>query len=235
MLTSYYIRQITRAVSASLVITIGYMNFGNPDVFDRLFLFILVTCSLLKNIRSNVNVIGILLIFIFERFSEEILYFSMFSDYQKILVYGSSFIIVFTLYYDSLIKYLVIPTVTLACIVELYWFFTGYKFVVLQFYIALLLLNVVVRHLLFMRVPITETLFQKGATPMNIDYLLYSVAKWCSVITAAMVIEYVIRHCTIYNPLYVYNFYPYALHTLSVITLILIFDHIVNSRLTINI
>lgn len=239
MIKNFYGQKLFRLLLAVTVICFGYLSFGNANYFDRLFemvifiLFVFYTITLKTYEFKNINVVGILAILLAERFIEEVAYYSDVWAVQEGFIYICAGLVFYKLKYDNLIKHLYFPVTLAAVFSSFYWYVTGYDAPNVHYYIALLLLNVLVRHFFMMRVFIikrfTDNKFiDKNICILPIDRNFMTVAKLNAFLNVAMIIEYLMRHLFYLNIESVYNFYPYAAHVLSIILLLLIVEHLFN-------
>lgn len=233
----FYLNKAVRAFIAIFLISIGWKTFGHPELFDRIILGMLVLLMLLPSVRSDINISAIILIFISERIIEELFYFTLSYNSQKLIIYSLAILVIYLMHYDKLVRYLVTPIVMLTVIAECYWYYSGYNAPAVQFYISMLLLNIFVRYLLMMRSPITNEVIKlsqqnhdikiKKAEPMPIDWLLYTIVASNIIAISVMIFEYMLRHILNYNQLYFYNIYPSIIHLLTILTFTVILDHII--------
>jgi|GEM_PF-1682218 len=234
MILRQYISDGVTNVLAIAFLVLAIFSFGYAEYFDRLFIAFLVGI-LIFNAR-NANIVSIALIFLLERSIEEVIFFSSTLPLVKPFIYLASLYLIRVLWYDPFIKRFVLPSIVLCLVSELYWHITAYNAPRLHSYIAMLMLNMVTRHLIFMRVPIFQKLqirplWQKQlttpVTQIPIDLPLYSLAMGYGLVVIAMLGEYLIRHMTSFSPLVVYDFYPYAMQLLAVATLFFITHFII--------
>ncbi|WP_025821369.1 hypothetical protein [Shewanella marina] len=237
-----YLNKVVRIFVATTVIIIGWQTFGHPDLFDRLVLVILLVLLTLPSIRNDVNIFTIITIFLFERLLEELFYFTKDYSTQKLVIYSLSMLIIYLMHYDKLVRYIVTPLVTISILVECIWYFNGYQAPAIQFYIAMLSLNVIVRYLLMMRSPLANYAMElykknidhhyppKKAQPTPTDWILYSIVASNIVIISVMIFEYMLRHVSNYNQLYIYNIYPSIIQLITISTLIVIIDHVIKNN-----
>jgi len=235
----FYGQKLLVFLLAVTVICLGYLSFDNAEYFDRLFevvifvFFVFYTRTLKKYEFKNINTVGILAILFAERFIEEIAYYSDAWAVQEGFIYICAGIIFYKLKYDSLIKYVYFPVTLAAVFSSLYWYFRGYDAPNIHYYIALLLLNILVRHFFMMRVFIIKRLtsyksIDKNICILPVDRNFMTVAKVNAFLNVAMIIEYLIRHLFYLNIDYVYNYYPVTAYIISIISLFLIVEHLFN-------
>lgn len=237
MILRQYIGTGITSLLAVLFLTIALLSFGYAQYYDRLFIIFLF--GLICFNIHNANIISIALIFLFERSLEEIVFFSSSYLFIKPLIYLLSLWLIKLFWYDKLIRRVILPTVIICIISEIYWCLTDYKAPRIHSYIAMLMLNMATRHLIFLRIPIFRK-FQRLAfikstvtQPLkhtSVDMQLYSLAMVNIVVVTTMIAEYLLRHLTPLKPLFIYNFYSETVHILSAATLFFIVNFIIKSN-----
>ncbi|WDE13803.1 hypothetical protein [Thalassomonas haliotis] len=228
MILNLYLRKFFTPILVITFALIGVYTFGYAEYFDRWFLLGLVIWGLIKIKSRDVNMAGLLLILILVRLLDEISYLIIDFDI-KAIIYLFSVVVIYKLKYDQLVLFFCAPLLTLIVLVELFWFFTGYPAPQIYFYVCLLLLSLITRHLLFMRVPLTDRLTQGGKS-LPLDWKFYGLSKWSVFILAAMLAEYLVRHLTILNPLHVYQLYPIFMHVIAVTSLFYLTEDYLRTR-----
>jgi hypothetical protein len=236
MIFRQYISSGITNILAIVFLTIALLTFGYAQYFDRLFIIFLLGL-ILFNIH-NANIISIATIFLLERFLEEIVFFSLNYPFIKPLIYLLSLWLIKLFWYDSLIRRVILPTI-LACITcEIYWRFTDYKAPQIYYYIAMMSLNIITRHLIFLRVPLfkrfqsidfIQKITSQPLKQTSVDLPLYSLAMVNILVVVAMITEYITRHLTGFSPLFIYQYYPYTMQFLAVVTLFLLTNFVVKS------
>ncbi len=241
MIFRQYVSSGITNILAIAFLTVALLTFGYAQYFDRLFIVFLLGL-ILFNI-TNANIISIALIFLLERFLEEGVFFSSSYLFIKPLIYLLSLWLIKQFWYDSLIRRVILPTIATCIICEIYWYLTSYNAPRVHSYIAMLMLNMVTRHLIFLRIPIFKRLqslsFIKNTVTLplkqiSIDLPLYSLAKVNILVVVAMIVEYLIRHLSPFEPLVIYSIYSFIVHLLSAVTLFFIVNFIVKSNYKIN-
>jgi hypothetical protein len=231
-----YIGSTITNLFAVLFLTIALLTFGYAQYFDRLFILFLLGLILLNT--SNANIISIALIFLFERFFDEIVFFFSTYSYIKPIIYLLSLGLIKLFWYDQLIRRVILPTIIICIICEIYWSATSYNAPRIHSYIAMLLLNMITRHLIFLRLPlftqvqaiiIIKNIVTQPLKQTSIDLPLYTLAMVNILVIVSMISEYLIRHLTGFTPLFVYKFYPYIMQFLAVATLLLLINFVVKS------
>jgi len=232
-----YISDTVTNVLAITFFVVALLSFGYAEYFDRLFIAFLLGASIL-NIK-NANVLSIALIFLFERSIEEIIFFSSTLSFIKPLIYLLSLYVMRKLWYDGFVKRFVLPTIVVCIVCEVYWYLTGYNAPRIHSYIAMLMLNMITRHLIFMRVPLFKSYqakllgkktFSVTLQQTSVDLPLYSLAMGNALVVIAILAEYLVRHLTSFNPLVIYDLYPYMAHLLTTATLFFITLLIIKSN-----
>ncbi|WP_281558797.1 hypothetical protein [Thalassomonas sp. RHCl1] len=228
MILNLYLRKLFTPILVITFALIGVYTFGYAEYFDRWFLVALMLWGLIKIKNRDVNMAGLILIIILVRSLDEIAYLIIDFD-VKLIIYLLAVAVLYKLKYDKLVLLFCAPLLTLIVLVEFFWFFTGYPAPKIYFYVCMLLLSLVTRHLLFMRVPLTDRLL-KGGKSLPLDWKFYGLSKWSVFILAAMLAEYLIRHLTVLNPLHVYQVYPVFMHAIAVTSLFYLTEDYLRSR-----
>jgi len=236
MILRQYIGSGITNLLAVLFLTIALLTFGYAQYFDRLFILFLLGL-ILFNI-SNANIISLALIFLLERFLEEVVFFSSSYLVIKPLIYLLSLWLIKMFWYDPLIRRIISPTIALCIICEMYWYVTDYSAPRIHSYIAMLLLNMITRHLIFLRVPLfkklqaialIKSIVSQPLKQTAVDLPLYSLAMVNILVIITMIVEYLTRYLTGLTPLFVYKYYPYTMQILAAITLFLLTNFVVKS------
>ena len=223
-------KTVLTALMAGAAIATGVLTFGNGELFDRLFLLILVFLMFFKAVNQDINISGIIILFIVNMVCEEVVFLTLGAEYQKIIIYTVAAYIFYRLYFNDMVKFIAVPILLLSFIAELHWFLTDYPAPMLHLYIAMLTFNILIRFMLFMRIPLTEQYTNKKAKIVPADSYIYDLAKWSTIFLSLVLIEYIVRHCTPYQPMLIYNLFEYVMHGLAVLIVIIIGSHIINSQ-----
>lgn len=241
MILRQYIGSATTNILAVVFLTIALLSFGYAEYFDRLFIIFLLGLILFN--LTNANIVSIAFIFLFERSLEELVFFFSTYLYVKPLIYLLSLWLIRALWYDKLIKYVILPTIVTCIICELYWYTTLYSAPRIHSYIAMLMLNMITRHLIFLRVPIfkkfenlsfIKQMLSQSLKQVSVDLQLYSLARINILVIIIMIAEYLIRHLTGINSILMYEYYPYIVQSLTVAILFLLTNFLIKSTYKIN-
>ena len=237
MLLRHYINDGVTNVLAVTFFTLALLSFGYAEYFDRLFIAFLFGLFVLN--KNNANIISIVVIFLFERLFEEVIFWGSTYPIVKPLIYLLSLSLLRILWYDANVKRFVFPVILICLSCEFFWYATSYNAPRIHSYLAMLMLNMATRHLIFLRVPLFKRyqsmpLINKHiAIPLkqiSLDWQLYSLAMVNGAVVIVLIGEYLIRHLTHFSPLLVYEFYPYVMQLLAVATLFFITRFIVKSK-----
>ena len=196
------------------------MTFGNPILFDRIVLAALLGAALVSY-RFNPNLLGLVAILLAGRVIEESIWLIRNEQWLfRIGVYIVGLGLCYWLRYTHLAK-VTAATIILVGLTNLYWHFTGYDAPRLTWSVIILLLDQVVRHLVFLRPHYTARLIQRtdGLTWLRADRQLYDLLTLQIILKTLSVGEYLIRHLTGYPVLAIYQAYPYASQILACATL----------------
>lgn len=231
MLLNLYIKKWIINVFAISSLTLGLLSFGYAEYFDRLFLIYLICISVVY--IKNINVVSLTAILLIERLIEEVVYFSNTLTMSKVGIYILSVLLIKLLWYDKLVKMIVLPVIVLALLADSYWALIDYNSPRIHFYIGMVWLNIITRHLIFMRAPLIKQYLSVAVNQASIDWLLYSIAKWNVVVIVALICEYLFRHLTPASPMFVYDYYRYAMQILSVATIYFLTKHLFSLKFNI--
>ncbi len=203
----YYIQRFVILLMSASVVAAGVFTFGNAELFDRIFLGVLI--ALIVYFHDDKNLASVFAVIALGRIFEEVLWLIPSIEYvSKILIYSVSFIAFYMLRYDTLGKAAIFVLICI-CGAELYWYLTAYsKHPNVSWFVLLILQDVVIRHLLFMR----PVVFKKWAPYMSslpLDLQLYNVYAIFFVVNCAMIFEYFLRHLFLVNSLIIFDLSPY--------------------------
>jgi hypothetical protein len=213
----FYIQRFITLLMSGLVVVAGVFTFGNADIFDRIFITVLIL--LIVYFYEDKNLASIFAIILFGRLFEEVFWLVLTDQVMfKILVYGICLWLFYILRYDLLAKFaLVIVSTTI--VAEFYWYYISYEDIPnLTWYILLILQDLAIRHFVFLR----PVIFKKWISPiisLPLDLQIYKIAGIFLILQFSMVTEYFIRHILGVNLLVVYYSYEYIAHILSVLML----------------
>lgn len=211
MLLSHYLPKILTALFGGLFIFAGVYTFGEPLLFDRLFICILIFTAFVC--RKNINVLGVVVILVIQQLVVETAWTISeleFTNAVKALFYLASIALYWFIKYDKLSRLLLVALV-LSLAAEFYWLAMGQSAPQVYWYVALLSSYAFVRHLFFMRVTYMQDWFKnRTVESINLDWQIYKLNAFFALLQFLMVIEYIIRGITGFNNLlYVWASYPY--------------------------
>ncbi len=218
-------------------LTLALLSFEYAEYFSLVFIIFLLGL-ILRNL-TNANIISVALIFLLERFLEQFILLTSIYPVTKPIIYMLSLYIAYKLKYDPLTRHIILPTIVIGISCEFYWLYNGYNAPKLDWFIALLILNAITRHLIFMRVPTFKKYqaipyFQKRLTsPLSqasFDLPLYRLAQINMILITMMIGEYLIRHLSPLNPLVVYKYYSEMVHMLTFMAVFFITTFLFQSK-----
>lgn len=207
---------------------LGYLSFGYPSYFDKLF--ILVLLFLISTFKISKDLFTIGLILLIERGVAVLLFEVSALVYIKALVYFSGFYLIYKLKYDTQTRTLLLPLLILTLFIEAYWFLTGYSAPRIHTYIALIYLNLITRFFLIFRAHIFRNMFKGEVSSTSLDLSLYRIAGFYNWMLVAMIVEYFIRHTTHFNLTTIYNSYSLLAQFASLVTLYFILSYVVQAK-----
>ena len=223
MILRAYLSTAITTLFGGFFVFLGITTFGNGEAFDRLFIFIFIFTGIVC--RKNVDVLGIVLILAFERILEEIFWFST-QDiwYSKIAVYSCLAILFYKLRYDALSK-LSIPCLVLSICAEFFWFATDYQSTPeIYWYNIIIGQSMVVRFLLFSRINLSQSVFNREAKSINLDWIIHQATSMFIIIETLNILEYLLRHIVELKVTIIYICYPFAMQAIATFILWAVFN-----------
>ena len=218
MLLRAYLPKLLTALFGGIFIAAGIATFGNSTLFDRIFFGVLIFTAIICH--KNINVIGILLIIFIQRVMEETAWIYLADNYMvKLVLYLVSFWAVYYYFYDSASKVLLLCLVPVV-LTEIYWFSISYPAPQIYWNISIVVLNLIIRDLIFFRVRYTDKFFPNKGKSTNLDWVIYKLNFTAMIIHTASISEYLIRHLLEYTHILIfYHSFPYIMHGLAVIVI----------------
>lgn len=206
MLFSLYGQKILTALFGGLFIALGVYTFDDAVLFDRISIFILLFVAILC--RKDVNVLGVVLIFIAGRLLDETAWNIMLASGaygSKFIFYALAAFIFFFTKYDRF-SYCLITALLLSISIDIFTLVKQGTELNIQWYIFQITLVLTQRHCLLYRLPYTESLYPKETRSLHVDWQLYKAEGIAILLLTAMVIEYFIRHIfQLSDFVYIYN------------------------------
>ncbi|TRY29436.1 hypothetical protein [Aliiglaciecola sp. M165] len=194
MLLSHYLPKILTALFGGLFIFAGIYTFGEPLLFDRLFICILIFTAVIC--RKNINVLGVVVILVAQRLVEETAWSISELEYKDIIkaaFYFFAIAIYWKVKYDNASRILLIALFA-AIASEFYWIYTKQNAPEIYWYAAHAGFFLFARHLFFMRVAYMEDLFpNRKIDSINLDWQIYKLSVVFAALQLFMVLEYVAR------------------------------------------
>lgn len=212
MLLSHYLPKILTALFGGLFIFAGIYTFGEPSLFDPLFICILVFTAFIC--RENFNVLGVIVILVAQRLVEETAWSISELDYKtfiKAAFYFLAIAIYWKVKYDKASRMLLIALLV-SLISEFYWIFTEQNAPEIYWYASHTAFYLFARHLIFMRVSYMEDLFpNRKIDSINLDWQIYKLNAIFAALQLFMVLEYAVRSVLGQKHiLFVWEIYPYV-------------------------
>lgn len=214
MIVRAYLPHILTALFGGLFLAAGIFTFGNPLIFDRLFLGVIIFTAILC--RKDINIVSALAIILLQHLFEEFawLYLPNY-DLADIPIYLTGLWISYYFWYDWVSKILLANSVLAIC-AEFYWDVIGYNAPSIAWYVGLMIVCIVVRHLIFIRVGFIDMYFPEKGKSINLDWVLYKINVFVVLTQTLVLLEYFARHILGYSSvLLVYSYSPYMIHGLS--------------------
>jgi hypothetical protein len=223
MLLRAYLPKFITALFGGLFIATGILTFGTSEIFDRLFIAVLIFTAFVC--RSNINVVSVVVILIIQLVWEELAWLYQQDNYVvKSILYSSSLWIVYYFRHDWVIK-IILPSVVLVSAAEIYWVLSDYQAPKIYWNIWIMISNLFVRNLLFSRVSFVDQYFAGRGQSINLDWIIYKLSAFTIVIQALVILEYLVRHIFgVSNLLLFYYAYPYLIQGIGTISIWATFD-----------
>ena len=215
------IRAYTGIVFSGLVligcIALGVITYNDPRNFERAsFLFLIFTAYVCKHDKDLLSVIGILAIsYLIDHI---ILLAAEHLTWWNIIMYQCAAAIIYTLWRDTLSKISAV-FLTAVIIAEIYWGLTNYQSPNLSLAVGKLAFALIIRHVFIYRPDIIERFFNYDGDYIAVDKKFRDLYAVYILIEIANIAEYLIRHTTQYNPLLVYQTYPFIIQIISTLSL----------------
>lgn len=221
MLIRVYLPQIFTSLLGGFFVAFGIITFGDSNVFDRLFVVILIFTAIVC--RHDINVVCIAIIILLQLSMEELLWlYFLDNNIFKILLYIVGFGVAYLFRYDRVAK-LVIPTLLFVSVIETYWWFIEFDAPKIFWHVCIMISNLIVRFCIFSRVGILEHYFSTKAQSINLDWVIYKLSALFIIVQSIMLAEYMVRHLLGFNILVFYHSYPYLMRCISVFAIWAIF------------
>jgi hypothetical protein len=225
MILRAYLPKILTALFGGVFVWLGIISFNNPTIFDQLFIFILLFTAFVC--RHNINVVGVIIVVAIHQIlgvSAWFIYNQENTDYLEIVFYLFGIITWYKIKYDPVSRLLLL-SILISFFSELFWYINAMEGSALHWYIMVLSINLLTRHLIFTRVNVTCTYFPKKGGSINLDWHIYKLNALAIIIQAINISEYTLRGVFgLKDLMYVYDFYPYAMQGISTYTIFIIFN-----------
>lgn len=211
-------------------VLLGYYTFGNALLFDRLFLLCLIFAGVFC--RKDVNILSVVIIIFAGRMLDEAAYQLLENPdlLLKIMIYPLLAYAIYRFKDDELFN-LAIVALAMCLSAETYWLAIGYQPPDIMWSMFGITLNMTVRHALIFRLFVIEKFFPDKAEDIMIDFIIRLVAGIHVIVGALMIVEYLVRHLGIANPLYIYSSYGYISQAIAVVTMWALFHQTYQLRI----
>jgi hypothetical protein len=225
---SVTIGHIAPYVALLVVTCFGVLTFGDNESFDLIFMSVLFS-SILLTLKLPDIWTTLFIVFIARLLDKGLLYFTSSSWLSEAIIYTAMFLLL----HKFRIKYFYYPLLALLSLTiaaELHWIINGYDPTFtgsptkpdLYFYWGYILIIVSVIALVNLRTLWIEQFFDVETQFTDLDYDLGNLYIAFLALEMPMLIEYLVRHLTPYNPLFIYTYYTEIKHLLGVVLMFLI-------------
>lgn len=227
MLRSYWLEKWISALLFVVVAVLLYLSFGHSFYFDKLFLLVLV--GALSIVRENRDLFFTLLVLLVLRILGEVLFLLSDLAHVKWGYYAVAIVTIVKLRNDWLVSTVLLPILFLSLCAELYWLLIGYQAPDLHFYFLALATNCWLRHFLVFK---SHLKFFSSLEMNNesLDYSLFKLVVPSNIVISALILEYLVRHLTNFNPIIIYDAYSYIMQSISAVFFYLIIDHTLKTK-----
>jgi hypothetical protein len=219
---------ITPYIALVFVMYLGILTFGDNESFDLIFMSVLFVGIILTLKLPDIWTI-LLIIFMARLLDKGLLYYTSSSLLSEVLVYCAMLLLL----HKFRIKYFYYPLLTLLSLTvaaEIYWHVHGYKPIFtgssskpdLYFYWCYIIIIVGVIALVNLRTLWIERFFNVETQFTALDYDLGNLYRAFLVLEMSMILEYLARHLTPYNPLFIYAYYTEIKHLFGAVLMFLI-------------
>ncbi len=224
MLLAHYLPKIITALFGGLFIFAGVYTFGNALIFDRIFIGVLIFTAIVC--RKNVNVLGVLVILVIQRVLEEFGWVVIGSEYLyfvKVMFYLIAAWLCYKMHYDLISKMLLLCLIA-AMGSELYWFIYDIKPPLVHWFVFTVVLTLLARHMIFLRVSLTEDYFPNKGESINLDWQIYKLNGVAAAVQSIVMLEYLLRNLlSFFTVKFFYSITPYVMHAIATYAIWVIF------------
>lgn len=204
----------------AIAVLMTALTFGQPLLFDRLYLLVLA-CAAGVTLGRDKNLCTVILILFAQRSTEELLWLIKDNSWLfKLLVYAICAWACYRLRYDRLAR-LSMPVLALLLISEAYWLYSAYPAPMIAWLAVLITSSLLTRHALYTRPALMCAYLPRYFKPENVrwlalDFQLHQVIVAFMLLAYLNIGEYLVRHLFGQSHiLVVYSLTPYAAQALS--------------------
>jgi hypothetical protein len=147
---------------------------------------------------------------------QEFIWYLLDDSYSsKGIVYISIISLCSWLFYDKLAKLLLL-LVALSIVADIYWYFTQYDSPNISWDLANAVSMLVARHIFIVKSAYIATWTNSEPKSLDIDFYLFMILSVQFFVHIAAALEYLVRHLTDLNPLFIYNSVSVTVHFLAI-------------------
>jgi hypothetical protein len=223
MILRAYLPKILTALFGGLFVWLGIVTFGNGAAFDKLHIGMLIFTGIIC--RKDINIVSVVILLLLQLTWESFAWYYLLNEnFIKIILYTSAFWMMYYFWHDWVVK-IILPTLVLVTISEIYWYQINYSSPEIYWHIWIMVSNLLIRYLIFIRVGIVDKYFPEKGLSVNLDWVIYKLSALIIIIQATMILEYLLRHLMgLSNMLYVYYSYSYLVHGIATVVVWAIFS-----------
>lgn len=207
---------------ASLLTVAGVFTFDNPFWFDWLYFATLAFVVVLN--PKNINIAGLVAILLIAKLLDEAGWYLVAERTNiqtKVLVYLGLLLTLVKIKEEEY-RFPLFMLLAITLVAELYWYFTNYKDLRLDWYWFQINLVVLIRHFVFTRVFLTRKYFPQTAKSLTLDLQVHDLMTAFMFLHALMLIEYFARHILSINVTILWSTSTYLFHLLKLVNIFLL-------------
>ncbi|UAA38632.1 hypothetical protein KIH87_18535 [Paraneptunicella aestuarii] len=230
MLLEYGFKKLSTYVTLAITAAILILSYGNPMVFDRAIVFVLIATALLS-FKLDKNIFSIASIILYERIFEEVIWAIESNTfwYQELWYhqfYLLCIVLICSLNRQQILSKLVVLFVLIIEAAILHWIDIGYVIPTMYWPLVMIFETLVSIYLIRNRVFLWNKFIGHDVSimPKSIDRKILVVMYLFIFLESLKLSEYMLRHVFgMHNILYLYNNYTYLSQALTACILWIMF------------
>lgn len=224
MLVPQLLKTAITPIFGAFFAMLGYVSFGDPAIFDKLFISVLFAIFFYSSGRKDYNFTSLVFILLVWELLAELVYMIDISAsiILKLLLYGLLILPTFLFKIPIPIKAFVQVFIVWALVNELYWFTIGQSAPDIYWDVFICMGCVYIALLIFIRPFIMNWIKTDSGEATNIDFYIHILFLFQALISASSLIEYTLRHTFNIQSMLIYDHYIILTQALSLIILFII-------------